>query len=402
MKTFFTLLCLAMLLAVLPTAAQETNLLSECVAEYDPTRDYFPDKITVDEAVGFTVEYYNNYKIVNVLTPFSGATETDAFQYVLVQCGTPAPDDAPKDAFIIEIPTQKVIAMSTSFLPHFVALDELDALIGLDSFLYVNTPEVLALIEEGRLAEVGFGSAINLEVTIAAEPDVVLANASGSPEYDAFPVLLDSGIPTVISGDYVELTPLGRAEWIKFTALFLNREAEADEVFSLEANAYTELVALTANLADRPRPTVLWGSYDSYGNAWYVPGNASFVAQLLNDAGLTNVFQNAPEVAGVASSVPFDFESVLAIGMDAQLWIPGSFGVTNRADLLAQDERYEDFPSFQSGEVYTNGKNVNLNGGNDYYENGVLYPHLILQDLIKVGYPDLLEDVEFTYTVKLQ
>jgi iron complex transport system substrate-binding protein len=398
----FTLLCLALLLAVLPTAAQETNLLGECVTEYDPNRDYFPDKLTVDEAVGFTVEYHNHYKIVNVLTPFPGATADDAFQYMLVQCGTPIPDDAPEGALVVEVPARKVVAMSTTFLPHFVALDELDTLVGLDSFLYVNTPEVVTLIEEGALAEVGFGSSINLEVTIAAEPDLVVANASSSPEYDAYPVLLDSGIPTVISGDYVEQTPLGRAEWLKFTALFLNREAEADEVFAREANAYTELVALTANLADRPRPTVLWGSYSSYGNAWYVPGNESFVAQLLNDAGLTNVLEAAPELEGMTAAVPFDFEAVLSLGLDAQIWIPDSFGVNTLADLLAQDERYADFAAFQKGEVYTNGKIVNANGGNDYYETGVLYPHLILQDLIKVGYPDLMEDVEFTYTVKLE
>lgn len=393
------LLCLS-LLAVLPAYAQEANLLDVCVSDYDAAVDYFPAKVTPEEAVGFTVEYHDTYKVVDVLTPFAGATDTDAFRYLLVQCGTPVPTDVEAD-LVIEIPTQRVVALSTTFLPHLVALDKLDTLVGIDSFLYAQTPEVLALIADGDITEVGSGSEINLETTILTQPDMVFANASGSPEYDAYPVLLDAGIPTVISGDYVETTPLGRAEWLKFTAVFLNAEARANEAYDDIKTDYNDLVALTADLPADERPTVLWGSFNTYGSAWYIPGSDSFVARLLDDAGMNHIFAESPDVQGLTSSVPFDFESGFAVGRDAQIWIPESYGVSSLDDLLAQDERYAEFSAFQSGEVYTNGVQVNVNGGNAYYETGVLYPNLILRDLIHIAHPDLIK-APFTYFLKLK
>ena len=67
------------------------NLHDSCVELYDPAIDYFPQKLSVAYASGFDVEYHNNYKVVTVTNPWQGAQES--FRYVLLQCGTPAPQD---------------------------------------------------------------------------------------------------------------------------------------------------------------------------------------------------------------------------------------------------------------------------------------------------------------------
>jgi iron complex transport system substrate-binding protein len=148
------LLVLSSLLTVLPAWAQggavlDANLTDECAAEYDPNVDYFPDKVEITDAVNFSVEYFNNYKVVTVTNAFDGA---EPFTYVLTQCGTPAPDaaDFPGGTQFIEVPAGDIITMSTTQLPHLIQLGLLDKLVGLDSFLFVNSPEVRALIDAGQ------------------------------------------------------------------------------------------------------------------------------------------------------------------------------------------------------------------------------------------------------------
>lgn len=391
------LLLLALLLAILipasPSAAQDSDA---CVENYDESVDYFEDKVEPVYAEGFTVEYFNNYKVVNVVTPWIGATEGDAFTYVLVQCGTPAPDGF-DDAQIIKLPVESVIAMSTTQLPHLIELGVLDSLVGLDSSLYVNSPEVLDKVDAGELVEVGFGADVNIEVVLDAEPDIVMSSGSGIPEYDVHPVLLENDVPAVINAEWVENSPLARAEWIKFTSTFFNAEAAANAYFENVETEYNALVELTSEIEDRP--TVLTGSF--FADTWTIAGTSSFVGQYIADAGAKLVFAEHEDVADNANSAFFDFETVYLDGLEADYWLPDAFGVNSVDDLLAIDERYADFVAVDEGHVYNNSNHVNENGGNDIYESGVINPQVVLMDLIKIFHPDLLPDHELVYYKQL-
>jgi len=404
MKKSLIVLVLLTLLSGIPVVYGQDAAanLALCVADgaYDPDTDYFPEKITVDFATGFEVEYHNNYKLVTVTNPFPGATEKDAVTYVLVQCGTPAPEGY-ESIQTINVPSDSMISLSTTYLPHLIDLNLLDKLIGVDTLLYTSTPEVLEMGKASKLLEVGSGPTINLEQVVDAQPDLVMAFASGSPEYDTHPALLAAGIFTAIGADYVEKSPLGRAEWLKFTSLFFNAEGTAEDVFSVKVTAYNDLVKQTGALTDADKPLVLWDSFDSYSGAWFVPGSASYIATLLNDAGVHYVLQDAPDAQDASSSVSFDFEVVYDAGIDADFWIPGSFGVKTLDDLLAQDERYADFAAFKNGNVYSLGARVNENGGDDYFETGVTNPQIVLADLITIFHPDLLPDHDLYFFHKL-
>lgn len=396
MKARLLLLVLFLLaFSVAPLAAQEAAV-AECVTDYDPEVDYFPDKVEPEFSQGWQVEYHNNYKVVDVLTPFPGATDADAIQYVLVQCGTPAPEGF-EDTQIIEIPAGDVIALGTSYIPQLNELGLLDHLIGLDNLAFVSTPEVLDMIAQGKLIEVGSGASINVEAVLDAEPSMVMTFVYSASDADVHPALIDAGIPVVIASDYIEHSPLGQAEWIKFTSLFYNAEAQANEVFDAKAEEYQALADLTAGLSDEDKPTVLWNSYTSYSNAWWIPGSESFAGQFVRDAGGTLILGGDPQVAGNIDASPFDFEVVYEAGLDADLWFPGTFGVRTLDDLIAQDERYADFTAAQNGAVYNFDARENANGGNDYFENGVANPQDVLADLIKIMHPELLPDHELIY-----
>ncbi len=379
---------------IAPTAAvlelPETNLTEGCVTDYDPEIDYFPEKVTIVDAVGWTIEYHNNYKVITVPNPWRDADVQ--FQYVLVQCGTPPPDNV-GDALVIEVPVQSVVAMSTTQLPHLAELGLLDRLVGVDSFLYINNEAVRAKIKAGELVEIGSGGQVNVEQALDLQPDLIMTYGVGNPEYDAHPKLLEAGLKVVLNSEYMEVSPLGRAEWVKFTAAFFNQEAKAMEIYDSIASRYREIAALARNVADKP--TVF--ANRPFQGTWYMPGGKSYVAQLLADAGATYLWADDTSTG----SMQLSFEAVFDRARDADFWLnPGNW--KSLAEAAAEDERYTQFAAYQNGNVYNNNKRLNENGGNDYWESGVTNPHLVLADLIKIFHPELLPDHELYFYQKLE
>ena len=362
------------------------NLETGCADSYDPSIDYFPQKLSVSFATGFEVEYHNNYKIVTVTNPWQGAQES--FRYVLVQCGTPAPQDV--DGDLIEVPVADMIAMSTTYLPTLDSLGLLDRLVAIDSYMWTTNEAVRARIEAGEIAEIGGGAGVNVELTLDLDPALVMTYGTGFADYDTHPVLLEAGIPVALNGDFVEQDPLGRAEWMKFIALFFNREADAAEEFDAVAAEYQRVAGLTASLSQRP--TVLLGSV--YNGTWYVAGANSYMAKLLADAGAAYLWADDGDVG----ALPLDFESVYAIAAGADFWLnPDNSFWFSTEDVVASDPRYADFEALEKGHLFNNNVKVNENGGNAYYEEGAAHPERVLKDLVRILHPHLLPDHELVF-----
>lgn len=366
--------------------AQQGNITEGCVENYDASVDYFPAKVSVDYAQNFDVEYFNNYKVVTML-PWVGA-ETP-LQYVLVQCGTPAPegyDGVP----VINVPVGRFVAMSTSMLPHLDDQQLLDHLVGVDTTLYTSNEAVLEQVAAGDTVEIGGGGTggdINFELLLSIEPDLVMAQeffAGGT----TLTQLTDAGILAVLNADYADTSPLGQAEWGKYISLFFNTEAVANELFAGVVERYEALKALTADVADRP--TVITAS--PFSGVWYMPGGESTIAQLLADAGADFLWSDAP-----GTSNPLDFEVVLAEGSEAEYWVNVNQFWQTKEQMLADDSRFGSFVAFENGNLWNNNLRMNVNGGSDYFETGAAHPDLILADLIAIFHPDLLPDHEFYF-----
>ncbi len=390
-RMFVLLLCLWLTTVAWAQGAPtlEANLSDSCVADFDPTVDYFPDKVEVQYSEKFSVTYFNHYKIVEML-PWAGAEEP--MVYLLVQCGTPVPSEY-QDLTTIEIPVQRFVSMSTTILPYLETQGVLDRLVGIDTAMYVSSEAVLARVAAGETAEVGGGGmgSINAEALLAVDADLVMAQqyfAGGTTLSELQAV----GVPAVLNADYTDTSPLGQAEWGKYIALFFNTEAQANAVFDGVAERYEALRALTANV--ETRPTTIAAS--PFSGTWYMPAGSSTVAQLLADAGADFLFSDLE-----GTSVPLDIEVVLERGAEAEFWVNANQFWTTQADMLNEDARFAQFRAVTLGNVWNNNARMNANGGNDYFESGVANPDLILADLVAIFHPDLMPDHTFVYYRRL-
>ncbi|HHP7230573.1 MAG TPA: ABC transporter substrate-binding protein [Xenococcaceae cyanobacterium] len=369
-----------------PTISSSPN--QECIQNYNPNTDYFSEKANINYATGFSVEYQNNYKLVTVKNPYPDAKTS--FQYVLVQCGTPAPKGFKQDQ-IITVPVNTVASLSTTHLPHLAKLELVDKLIGVSNLKTVNTPEVVEQIKADRIAELGNNN-VNVERLLELDPDLVTTYGTGNPQTDSYPKLLEAGLKVAINAEYMENTPLGRSEWLKFTALFFNREEKAEKVFSKISKNYQEIAAKTK--AIKTRPKVFTGF--NFKGTWYVPGCQSYPAQYLADAGAELLC-----IGNSSGSIPSSFENIFERAATADYWINVSQSWQSLQDAIRADSRYGDFQAVQKGNVYNNNARLNKNGGNDYWEGGISNPDLILADLIKIFHPELLQNHQLFFYQKL-
>jgi iron complex transport system substrate-binding protein len=363
-----------------------------CISDFQEGSDYFPDKVTPSDATGFTVEYHNSYKVVTVAQTSQGGPSA---KYVLVQCGAPQPNLSGDLAAAqrITIPVARVASSSTTQLPAFDLLGSLDAIAAVSTPDLVNTAAAVERIKAGKVT--GFGSnsgEISVEKVIAAHPDVYLA---GGMDDSVLGKIKEAKIPVVADSAWLEATPLGRAEWIKFFALFVDQEQRATKAFgTIAANYHT---ARARAQAAAGKPTVLTGK--QYKGTWSVAGGQSYVAAFLKDAGASYIFADTPGTG----SKSLDMETVLAKGASAQFWLNAEMtrGWTSAADVTKDDPRYGNLAALRQGNVFSPVKRVGAGGGNDYWESGVVHPDVVLADLIAILHPELMPNHTFEYYAKL-
>ncbi|MCL5995346.1 MAG: ABC transporter substrate-binding protein [Chloroflexi bacterium] len=355
------------------------------------TDDHRSAQITLRYARTFSVEYHDHYKLVTVLKPWRDAQVT--FRYVLVQRGTQARADV-GDAQVIEVPVNRVIAVNTTHLPYLDRLGLTDKLVGVGEANRINTPSVVEAIKAGKLPEVGRNAEVNVERAIELQPDMVTVLGLGNPEKDNYPALMKAGLKVVLIADFMEATPLGRAEWIKFMALFFNREAMAEKLFDEVALRYEKMAAIARNVPQKP---AVFMGFDNDGK-WYMPGGQSYQARYLADAGANYLWADDQS----SGRIPLSLEAVFDRAADADVWVNQSQSWTKLEQVLGADERYAKFAAVKQGNMYNNNARLNPTGGNDYNESGHANPDVVLADLIKIFHPELLPNHELVYYHRLK
>jgi iron complex transport system substrate-binding protein len=339
-------------------------------------------------AAGFTWHQVGNVKYVTVNYPYPGATE--GYQYMLV------PDDEEVPAHdseiqVIRTPINTIVCTSTTHIPLLDYIGETNSLIGFPTTDYISSEAMRRRINEGHVTDLGIDKVMNIEVLYSLHPELVMGYTM-SNDLGQLKKIRELGIPVVINAEYLEKHPLGRAEWIKFVALFFNREREADSVFAVIEKEY--LATLELAKETKKKPTVLSGIV--YGDAWFMPAGRNYAAQLFNDAGM-DYFWKDTESNGF---LELSFESVYAKAKEADLWIGvGSFN--SLQEIEATESRYGLFKAFKQQKVYTYNARMGAKGGSEFLELGYLRPDLILKDLVKIAHPVLMPDYELFFHKKL-
>ena len=361
---------------------------SECVSAFDPGADYFPYNVDIRHAEGFDVSYHGHYKVVTVYSPGNdGERAKDVM--VLVQCGAPAPaltgDIA--GATLIDIPARTLGANEDLSLNRARALGFADRIIAMGSE-GVYAPEIRRRWESGEVMLIGasFHGPPNFEKLLTRPPDVLfLSTASVSSPSASIHRSRDLGLPAVPSVSWMEPTPLGQAEWLHLTAVFLNAESRSEAVFSQIEERYVTLSQKAR--AQASRPTVVWLDAARQRDQWVVP-ETNWMARLIDDAGGRSPWGRP----GGAPTRTVTSEQILALGdgvdamvtTSAGLAKPGSTGPLERAPAI-RDNRFYDVHrrSLPESDAY------------DWYESAVVEVDQVLADFVALLHPDLAPDHEF-------
>lgn len=342
------------------------------------------ETVNITHAQGFSIQNHQDFKVLEIKNPWPKAEKT--YRYALI-----SKEMAPKitlstddfDAILIT-PIQKIVVTSTTHIPSLELLNVHNTLVGFPATDYVSSEKTRRLIDKGLVRELGENENINTEVLLDVKPELVIGfGIDGNNK--TFDNIQNAGIPVIYNGDWVETSPLAKAEWIKFFGALYDKEREADSIFNQIEKDYMDAKTLASEVKNRP--TVLSGAM--HKDIWYLPNGTSPEAQLLKDANVDYLWSDTTG----SGSLALNFETVLDKAQNADLWLNPSYYDSLEA-IEKANTHYTKFKAFQNKKIYSFVNKQGATGGVLYYELGMARPDLVLKDLIKVCHPELLNDYE--------
>ena len=344
----------------------------------------FKTTSTIEYAKGFDIQQFKNYKKIIIKAPYQNANET--FEFILTH------SKATNNVNEIQVPIKSIVVTSTTHIPFLELLNVENKLVGYPNTDYISSIKTRKLIEDGEIIDLGNEENMNTESLIDLKPDVVIGFSITSNN-KMFSTIQKLGIPVILNGDWLEETPLGRAEWIKLFGVLFDKEKEADSIFNTIKNNYVEAKTIAA--ASVNKPTIISGGL--FKDIWNLPAGDSFEGTFLKDANTNYLWKNSTG----KGSLSLNIENVFEKGKDAQLWISPSF-YTSLQEIKTANDMYSKFNAYQNKEVYSFVNKQGKKGGIIYFELAPARPDLVLKDIIKMAHPALLKGYEFTFYEKLK
>jgi len=343
----------------------------------------------IKHASGLTIYKYEGYSIVKVLNPWPKAEKP--FTYILKNKNGIIPDSL-HNYTTINVPVKKLVVTSTTIIPFLEMLESENKLIGFPHTSYISSPKTRALINDGKIRDVGQNESLNIELLFDMQPDVIVTFGIDNTN-KMVDKLTKNGLKVMFQGDWMEQSALGKAEWIKFYAALLGKEKEGEIIFADIEKNYNNALALIKNT--KATQTVLYGSL--YKDQWFVARGNSWIAQFLNDAKADYLWKDLPGMG----SEPLSFESVFDKAEHADIWITNG-SIMTLSQLLEENHHYQKFDAYQKSKVYTFEGQKGETGGTVYYETAPSRPDLVLKDYIKIFHPEILPNYQFTFAKKLE
>jgi iron complex transport system substrate-binding protein len=349
-----------------------------------------PDSI-ISRAKRLEIDKSKGYSQVSVINPWQGAGSV-VHTWHLLPAGMDLPESVdPRE--VIRIPVRRVICMSTTHAAMISALGEADAICGFSGTGFLYDTVLLANVSKGLVHEVGYEDNLNKELILKLDPDLVVVYGVGSESSGYISKLKEMGVSILFNADYLEDDPLGKAEWIKLFGSLFSKEEMADSIFRDAEEKYLNLREHISRKTKK-RPEIMLGL--PFRDTWYVsPGN-SYISTLINDAGGNYLWSSTSS----QYSMPMGIESVYTRALSAEYWLNAGTA-SSLGDIEAIDPRLAQLPCFRSGNVFNNNRRFNSGGGNDYWETGAVYPHLVLNDIASIIHPELFPVEEYVYYRKL-
>ncbi len=343
---------------------------------------------TIKYAKGFDIINEKGTKKLLIKSPYQNSKELFSYQIL-----NKDKKGARKDLIDQEIlvPINRIVVTSTTHIPMIELLNEEASIVGFPNSNYISSEKTRHLIDKGNITEIGKESSLNTEILLDLHPELVVGFGVSSAD-KTLTSIQKAGINVIYNGDWLEESPLGRAEWIKFFGVIFDKEKQADSIFKIIETDYLAVKKLA--LKSGEKATILSGAIMSK-DIWNLPAGNSFEAQFLQDANLNYLWKDTKG----KGSLSLSFESVFDKAATADFWIsPGYF--TSKKQLLESNNLYTKFKPFQNDQIYTSTTKKGITGGVIYYELAPTRPDLVLKDIVKITKPDLLPDYTLTFFKK--
>lgn len=329
--------------------------------------DTIPDM--TEDARLLNMRDYGDFVKVDVVNPWDTAAMLG--RYVLVERGV-MPDSLPDGYMRIDVPLTRSLVYSGVHGGLIAELGAADAVAGVADGGYFRSEPYAGRLKRGELVDVGSSQAPSLEAIVALGPDAVLM----SPFENAGHGVLDStGSSVVECADYMEDTPLGRAEWMRFIGRLYGKGTEADSLYSVVKERYDSVKSKASGFGEKPLVLTEMLT-DGY---WFVPGGMSYMARMIQDAGAEYPWA-ADKSRG---SLQLDFSSVYARAADADVWLIRSYGRDlTKDDILSVYLLNGQFKAFKTGNVWVaNTAEVPL------FEEFPFHPDMLLEEFCSIFHP---------------
>ncbi|SCI27962.1 ABC-type Fe3+-citrate transport system%2C periplasmic component [uncultured Bacteroides sp.] len=358
--------------------------LTSCISNKKTSLEAFNQDIyTPEYAAGFKILGATNVQstLIQVFNPWQGSKEVE-MSYFISRNGEQAPTGFTGPT--IPAGAKRIVCMSSSYIAMLDALGQVNRIVAVSGIDYVSNPYILAHKDSIK----DMGPEMNYELLLGLKPDIVLLYGIGDAQTAITDKLKELSIPYIYMGEYLEESPLGKAEWMVVLSELTDSREKGIEIFSEIPKRYLSLKALTESVGQCP--TVMFNM--PWNDSWVMPSTKSYMAQLVADAGAEYIYKENSS----NSSTPIGLETAYGLIQKADYWINvGS--ATSLDELKTVNPKFADAKAVRERTVYNNNLRLTPTGGNDYWESAVVHPDMVLRDLIHIFHPELVPDSLYYY-----
>ena len=277
--------------------------------------------------------------------------------------------DIPESDFrVIKVPVRSILVYSSVHAAPLFEMGAGNTVRGIADADYFALPQIRESLKAGDIIDVGNSMSPSLERILELSPEVALVSPY---ENSGHGVLDKTGTVVIDMADYMEITPLARAEWILLLGALTDRLDEARQIFNSVRDEYNDLAR--TQLLSTKKPKVL--TEVPYSGVWYQPGGNSYMSRLIRDAGGIPLLSEDDSTG----SVQLDIANTIEKGSDADVWIIKSTTPVSRADVLSLVPLAKDIEAFKNGRVWS--VDTSENG---FYDDLGFHPERILRDYMRI------------------
>jgi len=344
------------------------------------------DTLALKYATLLTIVHHNGYTTAEIHNPWKRGKILHS--YILVPRNHKLPENLPHST-IIRIPVKRAAVFTTVHCALLNTLGHVNDIVGVADLKYIKIDDIQDRVRQGVVADCGGGLNPVVEKIMDIKPELIML--SPFENSGGYGKLEEIDIPLVECAEYMETSPLGRAEWMKFYGLLYGEEQRADSLFAVVDSCYQRLKQ-EATQAGQGRSVLI---DRMVGSVWYVPGGKSTIGQMVKDAGGSYAWAGDNH----AGSLSLPFETVLERAGESDVWMfrYSSDHEQNYKELLSEQHGYSQLKAYQQRQAY--GCNVELS---TFYEESPFRPDYLLSDFIQILHPQLKDNAALRYYQRLR